>query len=250
MNCHNGEKYLKESLKSLFNQSYKNWELVFFDNNSNDNSGKILKSFKDKRIRFFSSKKKLNLYHARNLAIKKTKGHYVCFLDIDDLYHKDKLKLQINFLKKNREFKIIYSNYTVLDEIKKKKYIKYSKKLKSGFITQSLLKDYTIGILTALIDKKIIKKKFFNDKYSIVGDFDLFLKLSLKNKIAYMKKPLSIYRIHSNNYSTNNLKEYYNELRNWISKNRYIFKKYTFLYLYYYLIKLRIKLILKFLPGV
>ena len=121
MNCHNGEKYLKESLKSLFNQSYKNWELVFFDNNSNDNSGKILKSFKDKRIRFFSSKKKLNLYHARNLAIKKTKGHYVCFLDIDDLYHKDKLKLQINFLKKNREFKIIYSNYTVLDEIKKKK---------------------------------------------------------------------------------------------------------------------------------
>ena len=57
MNCHNGQKFLNDSLKSLFKQSYKNWELIFFDNNSEDNSKKIVKSFKDKRIKFFSSKK-------------------------------------------------------------------------------------------------------------------------------------------------------------------------------------------------
>ena len=69
MNCHNGEKYLRNSLESLFSQTYKNWELIFFDNYSQDKSKKILKSYKDKRINF-STKRKLNLYHARNLAIK------------------------------------------------------------------------------------------------------------------------------------------------------------------------------------
>ena len=108
MNCHNGEKYLSKSISSIFSQSYKNWELIFFDNNSNDNSKKIIKSYKDKRIKYFFSKKKINLYHARNLALKKTKGKYVSFLDVDDLWDKKKLKLQIDYLKKNKEYKIIY----------------------------------------------------------------------------------------------------------------------------------------------
>ena len=75
MNCHNGEKYLRESINSVMSQSYKNWELIFWDNNSNDNSKKVLLNFKDKRIKYFYSKSFLNLYHARNLAIKKSKGN-------------------------------------------------------------------------------------------------------------------------------------------------------------------------------
>ena len=74
MNCHNGQKFLNDSLKSLFKQSYKNWELIFFDNNSEDNSKKIVKSFKEKELNFFLVKK-LNLYNARNLAIKKPRAN-------------------------------------------------------------------------------------------------------------------------------------------------------------------------------
>ena len=55
MNCHNGEKYLEESLNSIIKQSYKNWELIFFDNASKDNSAKIIKNFKDKRIKYIYS---------------------------------------------------------------------------------------------------------------------------------------------------------------------------------------------------
>jgi len=250
MNCYNGEKFLNDSLTSLFKQSFKNWELIFFDNNSKDNSKKIIKSFKDKRIKFFSSKKKLNLYNARNLAIKKTKGQYISFLDVDDLWNKNKLKLQLNFLEKNKEFKIIYSNYIVLNEASNRRYDKYHKNLNSGFITQSLLNNYTMGILTVLIDKKIIGKKCFNNSFNIIGDFDYFLRLSLTNKIAYMPKPLGTYRIHENNYSNINLKEYIYELNSWIKKNNYIYKKYNFFHLYYYLLKLRIRLFLKSYLGV
>ncbi len=74
MNCHNGEKYLNKSISSIINQSYKNWELIFFDNKSDDDSKKILKNFRDNRIKYFKSKKFLKLYEARNLAIKKAQG--------------------------------------------------------------------------------------------------------------------------------------------------------------------------------
>ena len=92
MNCHNGEEYLKESINSLMSQTYKNWELIFWDNKSFDNSKKIVKKFKDKRIKYFKSEKFRNLYHSRNLAIKKAKGKYIGFLDVDDLWERTKLK--------------------------------------------------------------------------------------------------------------------------------------------------------------
>ena len=60
MNCYNGDNYLEESLNSVINQTYKNWELIFYDNCSTDKSAIILKKYKDKRIKYFKSKKKIN----------------------------------------------------------------------------------------------------------------------------------------------------------------------------------------------
>ena len=108
MNCYNGEKYLKKSINSIINQSYKNWELIFWDNQSQDNSKKILLSFKDKRIKYFKSKKLLNLYNARNLAITKSIGTYICFLDTDDWWMKKKLQTQVNFINNNKKVNFIY----------------------------------------------------------------------------------------------------------------------------------------------
>ena len=101
MNCHNGQKFLSDAIQSVINQSFKNWELIFWDNSSSDNSRSILKSFSDKRIKYFFSNKFCNLYEARNLAVKECKGKYITFLDTDDLWLKDKLDEQINFITKN-----------------------------------------------------------------------------------------------------------------------------------------------------
>ena len=99
MNCYNGEKYLEESLNSIVNQSYKNWELIFFDNNSNDNSKKILNNYKhDQRIKYFKSIEFLKLYDARNEAIKQAKGEYIAFLDTDDLWINNKLEKHLSIL--------------------------------------------------------------------------------------------------------------------------------------------------------
>ena len=88
VNCHNGQEYLYECLKSITKQTYENWELIFWDNHSSDLSSKILKSFKDKRIKYFKSNKFTSLCLARNLAIKKAGGKYITFLDTDDIWKK------------------------------------------------------------------------------------------------------------------------------------------------------------------
>ena len=100
MNCHNSQKYLKQSISSVINQSYKNWEIILWDNKSTDKSREIVKSFKNKKIKYFFSKKLTKLGKARNLAVKKAKGKYVAFIDTDDTWPKNKLKIQMNFLKK------------------------------------------------------------------------------------------------------------------------------------------------------
>jgi len=102
MNCHNGEHFLKDSINSIINQSYKNWELIFWDNKSTDNSRKILKLYNDKRIKYYYSNRYNTLYKSRNLAIKKAKGKFISFLDTDDMWGREKLRKQVNFLKKKK----------------------------------------------------------------------------------------------------------------------------------------------------
>ena len=249
MNCHNGEKYLKESIKSLMYQTYKNWELIFWDNSSFDNSKKIVKKFKDKRIKYFKSEKFQNLYHSRNLAIKKAKGKYVGFLDVDDLWEKTKLKKQMKYFSENQNIKIIYSNFFIINKIKKKKNIGYKHLLPVGFITQKILNNYSVGLVTTMLDKNIFKKYRFNSKYNIIGDFDFFIKISQKYKIGCIQSPLASYRVHDSNFSGKRIDLHIKELKDWLSINKKKLENLSFNTnsINKTLIKLRVKYYLKYL---
>ena len=144
MNCHNGERYLKKSIKSVINQSYKKWELIFWDNLSNDKSRKIILEFKDKRIKYFKSKSFLKLYEARNQAIKKSNGKFVCFLDTDDWWVKTKLRKQLDhFYKiKNINKSLMYVKLEPSEEV----FIYYRDCIRSFLKIISI-----IGFLTIII---------------------------------------------------------------------------------------------------
>ena len=229
MNCHNGEKYLHEAVSSIIKQTYKNWELIFWDNQSKDSSKKIVKSFDDKRIKYYYARKFTNLHKARNLAIKKTKGDYIAFLDTDDYWIPTKLEIQSKKIKKSK-CSLLYSNCFLINEktfIKKKKIT--NRKLPSGFIINELLNHYIISLSTILIQKKLLinKKIFFNEKYRIIGDLDLVMRIALTEKIECIQSALSVYRIHPKNYSGKNIITEIRELKNWHNdfKKRYL-KKY------------------------
>ena len=222
MNCHNGERYLEESINSILKQTYKDWELIFWDNKSTDNSKKIISKFRSKKIKYFYSSSFHSLYKSRNLAIRKAKGKYITFLDTDDLWKKNKIKFSLNYLIKNK-LKICYSNhYLYFQKTKKsKKAINYNFKVNSQF----LLDNYNMGILTVILEKSFFKKKLFETKYQIIGDFDYFIKMSLTNIIGYIPKPLAVYRVHGSNYSIKNTQLYIDELKLWIKKNQNLMKK-------------------------
>ena len=244
INCFNGEKYLRESLNSVYEQTYKNWELIFLDNNSTDNSYKILKKNFDKRIKYFRSKKVLKLYQARNYAVKKARGTYITFLDTDDFWKNNFLKKHLNIIQKfNSE--IVYSKYFIMDEQRNKIYLKEEKNLISGYITQYLLNNYNVGILAVMIKKKIFNQYKFNDNLNIIGDFDFFIRLSLKHKFIALNNALSVYRFHKDNFTSRNTKIYYLEFKHWYRDNFKLINQFSLTKLKYIIFKLRIKYYLK-----
>ncbi len=247
MNCHNGEKYLRQSILSIINQTYKNWELIFWDNKSSDDSRKILKSFRDKRIKYYKSLRLLNLYDARNYAINKSKGKFLAFLDTDDWWKKNKLEKQVKKILTDKNIKLIFTNSFIYDQIAKKKKIYIKKNLTSSNITQNLLDDYSISLLTVLVSKDEFKKNKFNSKLNIIGDFDYFTKLSLRSEIEYIDETLAYYRVHNNNFSKQKLNLYILELKNWIKNNGHLFeeKNYSLTKLKLYLKKLQFKYIIQ-----
>jgi glycosyltransferase involved in cell wall biosynthesis len=214
MNCLDGERFLAHALNSVLKQKFKNWELIFWDNQSTDKSKKIFKKFKDRRFKYFYARKKTNLYRARNLAIKKSKGKFLAFLDVDDFWTVDKLQRQIPKFK-DKKVSLVYGNFYKFFDKNKKKEIAFNSYLPEGYILPEIIKDYKVGLSTVLIRKKSIKNhnKIFNDKYDLISDFDFILHFSKKNYFACVNKPLAYYRIHNNQLQKkeliNQAKQYY-----------------------------------------
>ena len=225
MNCYNGEAYLAESIKSVLSHTYENWELIFWDNLSTDKSKEILKGFSDERIKYFKADHFSTLYEARNLAIKQSTGQLISFLDVDDWWVPEKLALQIKCFE-NSEVGLVYSKYFVYNEKNKKKKLIRNKELPQGHITRQLLDDYTMGIITVIFRKELLKtfNLNFNPKYNIIGDFDFNIKLSQKVKCSCIQKTLAFFRIHGENYSLKNLNEEIIELEYWV-KNQILLDK-------------------------
>ena len=222
MNCYNGEKYLQQALNSIEKQSYKNWELIFWDNRSTDNSKNIFRSFKNKKFKYYFSKKHTSLYKARNLAIKKSRGQFISFIDADDLWERNKLKDQVKLFLRNNHVSLIYSNLWIQNENLKKRKLYWKKDLPSGLIYKKIIKEYCIGIITVMIKRNILSKKnAFDPKYSVIGDFDLFTRLAKKNKFMAVQAPLATYRIHGDNLSLKNRIKEIDELKHWLRKNKY-----------------------------
>ena len=230
MSCYNGEKFINSSVNSLLRQTYKNWELIFWDNCSTDNSSEIIKSFKDKRIKYFKSKSHTEIGTAKSNALKQAQGTYFAFLDVDDLWLKKKIEKQLNVFEKiGDEYSAVYTKYLLLDDKSKKKRnlskINY-KDYPSGYIFDNVLESYSIGKpivnnLTTLFKKSDILNLNLNidENLHILADFDFIERLSEKKKILYLDYFSSIYRVHNKNETFNSKQKQTQEMEIWINKN-------------------------------
>jgi len=206
MNCYNGEKYLREAIDSVYAQTYKNWEIIFWDNASTDKSTKIVKSYSSK-MRYFRGGKTIPLGAARNKALKQCEGEYIAFLDVDDIWLPEKLELQVKKMQENPESIVCYSDgYAMYDEEKtKKKFSSYKNtKFYQGNIFEKLILSNFINWQTVLINKLLTKDELcFNETLTIGEDYEFLLRLSLLGDVIFSPEPLVYYRSHENNMSLN-----------------------------------------------
>jgi glycosyltransferase involved in cell wall biosynthesis len=214
INCYNGEKYLKKCVQSIIDQTYDNFEIIFWDNNSIDQSKNIIHGFNDSRIKYFKSKNKLSLGEARYDATKVCKGSFITFLDTDDWFLPERLDLQVKELVQNDNIGLVFTNYYYFNDLTEKKKI-LPVKFSSKNVPQQLLDDYNVGIITVMIRSEILQKNNFNKNYNFIEDFDLIFRLSFLTKFKFIDIPTAYYRIHDTNISKIKLSEYIEEFKIW-----------------------------------
>ena len=222
MNCHNGDKYLSEALESVINQEYKNWELIFWDNQSSDTSAEIVKKYSksDERIKYFLSNKFTNLGLARKKAVEKAEGEIIAFLDTDDLWMKNKLSSQINLFN-DPEVGMVISNTIFFNKNNEK--ILYQKSPPQGHVFNDLCRKYFISLETLLLRKFYLEKYniTFDENFNHNCDFELVTRLSRFSKLSYCNKTLSKWRVHSNNATLNSGYAFIEEQKMIVKKLKY-----------------------------
>jgi len=201
MNCHNGEEYLHEAIKSVYEQTYQNWEIIFWDNASTDQSKKIALSF-DKKVKYFLSQQKSSLGEARNLALHEANGRYICFLDCDDLYLPNKLQRQVKLMEEGG-FPLSYSSAEIIDG-NGNKIRNFPAKNNSGDILDKLLVHYEINMQSVILRNSFLIKEELNFLTSMqyCPDHNLFLKIAANNEIGVDQNYLVKYRVIANSLSS------------------------------------------------
>ena len=202
MNCFNSDKFLSEALDSIYEQTYDNWEIIFWDNGSKDNSASIAKNY-DQRLKYFYTSNTVPLGTARNLALKEAKGDFIAFLDCDDLYLPDKVAIQVSQMQSSGA-KLSYGGYIKINENGQElKTYKFAAEFDDKFI--KLYGRYTVPFLTLMVDNHYLKANNinFDENLKFAADADLVLRIAYFVPVMSVDSILARYRIHSSSLSHN-----------------------------------------------
>lgn len=194
--------YFQKTLNSVLRQTYKNIEIIIvYDDPLSDDLKYIMKIIKkDHRILLIKNHQNLGAGKSRNLGIKYARGFYIAFIDADDLWSKNKLKNQINFMEKNH-LQFSFTSYKIINE--KGLVIKIKKAPKLISYSQ-LLNNCNIGLSTVILEKKLISKNCSFPELKTKEDYVLWLKLAKKIKyLCGFNEFLTKWRKLENSLSSN-----------------------------------------------
>lgn len=198
MPSYNTARYIADSINSVINQTYENWELIVVDDCSTDNTDEIVNEFlKDKRIKYFKNEKNSGAAISRNKALREAKGRWIAFLDSDDLWKKEKLEKQIKFMKENN-YSFSYTYYEEIDEAGKRLDIEIQGPKK---ITKYGMYNYCWpGCLTVMYDTSKVGLIQIKDIQKN-NDYAMWLKVIKKTNCYLYPYSLAFYRKRSGSIS-------------------------------------------------
>jgi teichuronic acid biosynthesis glycosyltransferase TuaG len=201
----NSEKYIADTIKSVISQTYKNWEMIIVDDCSSDNSVNVVKDFtsNDNRIKLIQLDKNSGPAVSRNVAIEKSNGQYMTFIDSDDLWKNNYLDVALNKLSE-KDIHFVFSSYYRRNSDLSTNYGEFIVPLKVSYF--DTLKTCSISCLTAMYDVSFFGKQYMEllDKRQ---DYSLWLKLLKKVDYAHgIQQPLATYRMRPGSVSRNKRK--------------------------------------------
>ena len=219
MNCRNGERYLRAAIESVLAQTYRNWELIFWDNQSTDGSAAICRSYSDPRIRYFFSIESSNLGTARALAMEQAQGDFVAVLDVDDLWLPTKLELQIPCFD-DPEVGIVISDTLFFNDDGKERQLFRNGPPPQGLVFHELLANYFVSLETVVLRRQAMEAEGlrFDATFSHICDLDLIVRLSKNWKLVCVEKILAKWRVHPQSASWSEPDRFYMEKLAFIHK--------------------------------
>ncbi|WP_050638536.1 glycosyltransferase family 2 protein [Candidatus Stoquefichus sp. SB1] len=202
--AYNCEEFIEETIDSVLNQTYQNWEMIIIDDCSTDKTSVLVNkySLEDSRIKLVSLNKNGGVSNARNIGLSKAQGSFVAFLDSDDIWAKNKLENQISFMEKN-DYYITYSSYA--------KFITTTQDVKSVISVphkmekNDILKNTIIGCLTVIINVEEVGS-IEMPNISHAEDQCTWINVLERGYVAYgINEVLAYYRINSTSLSGNKI---------------------------------------------
>lgn len=220
---YNGEKYIQESIESIINQTFKDWELIIVNDCSNDNTSLIVNEYikKDNRIRVINNNENKKLPASLNVGFNNAKGEYYTWTSDDNLYKNIALEVMYDFLEKNKKYQMVCAGMNYVDENGKKlyKHIQYSDELMY----------YNDCVGACFLYRKTVVDdigEYNIDKFCI-EDYEYWMRVLKKyGTIGYINKSLYDYRVHEESltatkkdYINNQLLKYRESELDWILDN-------------------------------
>jgi Glycosyl transferase family 2 len=199
MPVYNAENYLRQAIESILRQSFDDFELLIHDDGSTDHSAEIIQSYRDSRIRAVLNPINQGEERVRNQCLQIARGEYIAVLDADDIAHRDRLQIETDFLNRNPGISLVGSPHEIIDEAGRVVGIQriYSDELA---IKWGLLLGNQFSHSTVMYRREdVLAVGGYDEALSYGTDFDLWVRLTTRGRLANLVDPLAQYRVHNQN---------------------------------------------------
>ncbi len=196
MPVYNGERFIAESIHSVFNQTFTDFELLVIDDGSTDQSAAIVSSFKDKRIRLVRNEKNRGLVAVRNQAIELSRGEYLAWLDADDIALPDRLKQESSFLDAHHEVGLIGCAAAIIDEEGKRTGIVWKNATPPEKMSVMLLFHNCFTQSSVMLRRPALLNEKYREGFAPAEDYELWTRIAATKKCMNLPKVLTLYRKH------------------------------------------------------
>lgn len=200
MPVHNGESFLHESIESILTQSFTNFEFIIINDASDDNTEQIILSYTDERIRYYKNETRQSIANTLNNGLRLCKGELIARMDADDISEKDRLMMQVNFMRQHSSVSLAGSYISLFGagSNRIKKYPLTTKQINWAMLMTNPVAHSSVIFKASLYNEGNF---FYQKEFYPSEDYELWSRLALAHNIANIPQPLVRYRLHASQTS-------------------------------------------------